>query len=238
MDLTCEERPSDSPFVERIWHSQDSDPGAFISIANNHWGMVVSKIQDKLYFTVRGPEIRATPAFHPENAEFIGIEFKPGTFMHKLPAAMIMDRHDANLPQASSKSFWLNGSAWEFPNYENTDTFVDWLARDGLLRHDPLVGSVLEGRPVELSLRTVQRRFLQTTGMTYNTVRAIERARYATMLLKDGVSILDTVDLAGYADQPHLTRAVKYFIGQTPAQIANPSREERLSFLFKTHVLV
>ncbi len=234
MDLTCEERCSDSPFIERVWRSQDDTPGAFISIANGHWGMVVSKIHGKSYITVRGPETRATPGFQPDDAEFFGIEFKAGTLMPTLPAATIMDRCDANLPHASGHSFWLNGSTWQFPDYDNVETFVDWLVRDDLLIHDPLVGAVLEGRPVGTSLRTVQRRFLQATGITYNTVRSIERARHATQLLKQGVSILDTVDRAGYADQPHLTRSLKHFIGQTPAQIANTSRRERLSFLFKT----
>ena len=74
MDLTCEERLSDSPFVERIWRSQDGDPGAFISIANSHCSMVVSRVQDKTYVTVRGPETYATPAYQPEDAEFFGIE--------------------------------------------------------------------------------------------------------------------------------------------------------------------
>ena len=238
MDLTCEEKLSDSPFVERIWRSQDGDPGAFISIANSHWSMVVSTIQGKPYFTVRGPETSATPAFQPEGSEFFGIEFKAGTFLHKFPAAQIRDRCDANLPQASGQKFWLNGSTWQFPDYENADTFVDWLVRDNLLLHDPVVEAVLQGRRLEMSIRTVQRRFLQTTGMTYNTARSIERARRATILLKQGVSILDTVERAGYADQPHLTRSLKYFIGQTPAQIMNHNRLERLSFLFKTQVLV
>ncbi|MBI1257698.1 MAG: helix-turn-helix domain-containing protein [Chloroflexi bacterium] len=238
MDLSCEERAADSLFVERIWRSKDDNPGAFISIANGHWGMVVSRIHGKNYITVRGPETRATPGFQPDDAEFFGIEFKPGTLMPMLPAATLMDRCDANLPHASSQSFWLNGSTWQFPDYENVETFVDWLVRDDLLIYDPLVGAVLEGRPVDASLRTVQRRFLQATGITYNTVRSIERAREATVLLKQGVSILDTVYRAGYADQPHMTRSLKHFIGQTPAQIANANRSERLSFLFKTHVLV
>jgi hypothetical protein len=238
MDMICEERLSDSPFIQHVWRSRDNDPGAFISIANGSWGMVVSKIHGKRSITVRGPETYATPAYHPDDAEFIGIQFKPGTLMPTLPAATIMDRCDANLPHASGSAFWLNGSTWQFPDYENVETFVDWLVRDNVLIHDPLVGAVLEGRPVATSLRTVQRRFLQATGITYNTVRSIERARQATILLKQGVSILDTVELAGYADQPHLTRSLKHFIGQTPAQLANTNRQARLSFLFKTQVLV
>jgi methylphosphotriester-DNA--protein-cysteine methyltransferase len=80
----------------------------------------------------------------------------------------------------------------------------------------------------------VQRRFLQATGLTQGTVFQIERARYATTLLKQGVSILDSVELAGYADQPHLTRSLKRYIGQTPAQIISESRDKGLSFLFES----
>jgi methylphosphotriester-DNA--protein-cysteine methyltransferase len=83
-------------------------------------------------------------------------------------------------------------------------------------------------------LRTAQRHFLRTTGLTHGAVRQIERARRATTLLQDGVSILDAVHEAGYFDQPHLTRSLKHFIGRTPAQIMDRNRSGQLSFLYKT----
>ncbi len=233
MDLICDERPSDSPFVERVWCSQSGEGGSFISMAQSHWEMVVTKHRGGMTLTVRGPETRATPAFSPLDTEFFGIRFKPGAFMPHMPATMLMDRRDVNLPEATRQSFWLNGSVWQFPNYENADTFVARLVRDDLLVHDPLVNTVLQGQPVEMSSRTVQRRLLQATGLTQGSVYQIQRARYATALLKQGVSILDTVEQAGYADQPHLTRSLKRLIGQTPAQIISKSRTEKLSFLFK-----
>jgi hypothetical protein len=45
---------------------------------------------------------------------------------------------------------------------------------------------------------------------------------------------LDTIHEVGYFDQPHLTRSLKYFIGQTPAQLREKSRPEQLPFLYKT----
>jgi AraC-like DNA-binding protein len=39
-------------------------------------------------------------------------------------------------------------------------------------------------------------------------------------MLCQGVSPVDVAGKAGYADQPHLTRSVKRFLGQTPSQIA------------------
>ena len=55
---------------------------------------------------------------------------------------------------------------------------------------------------------------MRATGLTVKTLRHIDRARRAAALLRDGVSILDVVSLAGYCDQAHLTRSLKYRIGQ------------------------
>ncbi|MBI1881009.1 MAG: helix-turn-helix transcriptional regulator [Chloroflexi bacterium] len=225
MNFIFDERSSDSPFVDTIWRTQSESGGSFISLAESHWGMVVTRQNGKTYLTVRGPETKAMPAPVPENAEFFGIIFKLGTFMPHLPARNLVDG-ETNLPDATSQSFWLHGSAWQFPDYENADTFVERLVREGLLVHEPVVEAALQSQLKELSLRSVQRRFLQATGLTHGTVCQIERARHALVLLQQGVSILDTVDQAGYADQPHLTRSLKHFIGQTPAQIIRLSQPE------------
>jgi AraC-like DNA-binding protein len=225
MKFYFEERPSDSTFVETIWRTQSERADSFTSLAVSHWEMVVMRQKGKLTFTLRGPETKASSALIPEYAEFFGIKFKLGTFMPHLPASKLVD-NGVNLPDATSKTFWLNGSAWQFPDFDNADTFVDRLVRDGLLLREPIVEAALQGQLKALSLRSVQRRFLRTTGLTHNTIFQIERAHRAAELLEQGISILDTVDQAGYADQPHLTRALKHLIGQTPAQIIRTHRAE------------
>ena len=62
MSLIFDERLSDSPFVEKVWWAQSEDSGSFMSTAESHWEMVVTRYQDKTTFTVRGPETIATPA--------------------------------------------------------------------------------------------------------------------------------------------------------------------------------
>ena len=189
--------------------------------------MVVTRYRGKTTFTVRGPETKATPLHYQRTGvEWLGIRFKLGTFLPHFPPGHLLDRRDVNLPEATSQSFWLQGSAWEFPTFENADTFVERLVREGLLVRDPVVQAVLEGQPQELSVRAVQYRFLEATGLTHRTVQQIERARHALTLLQQGASIPDTVYQAGYFDQPHLTRALKRFAGQTPAQIASLSKSE------------
>ena len=237
--LDAEERPSDSPFVTRVWRSDSySESGKpFTSIAEIYYEMVVTKYQGRVTMTVRGPETVATPAYRPPDMEWIGIQFTHGTVIPNLSPGVLKDRCDVDLPGAGDQSFWLHGAAWQFPDFENADTFVDRLVRDGLLVHEPVVSAVLQGQPPSMSLRTVQRRFLQATGMTHGTLSQIRRAHRAAVLLIQGVPILDTVYLAGYADQPHLTRSLKHYIGQTPAQLADPTGDQLLSFLFDTPLL-
>lgn len=234
MDLVCEERLSDSPLVELVWRSQTETENAFTSIAESHYSLVVTRYRGTISLTVRGPETRATPAYGLADMETFGILFKPGVFFSEWAPQRIMDRNDITLPGASANRFWLKGSAWQFPDFDNADTFVSQLVRSQMLVYDPVVDHLLMERiPRDMSLRTMQRRFVQATGMTRVTMHQINRARLAASLLTQGTSILDTIYRAGYYDQPHLTRSLKAYTGFTPAQLLSTTRTSPLSFLYK-----
>ena len=149
--------------------------------------------------------------------------------MPHLPVGALVDS-SVDLPGASGHSFWLHSAACEFPTYDNAETFIAELAKEELLVCDPVVAAALQAQAVDLSLRSVQRRFLYATGLTHGAVCQIERAHHAVALLRRGTSILDTVDQAGYADQPHLTRSLKRLIGQTPGQLSAPVDPLQLSY--------
>src|SRR4029077_18989837 len=102
MFIIFEDRPSDSPLVERIWRSHSERAGPFHSVAASHWEMVVTRREGKTFLTVRGPETKWTTAHCPAEGEWVGIRFKLGTFMPRLPAGDVRDRKDVNLPAASS----------------------------------------------------------------------------------------------------------------------------------------
>jgi hypothetical protein len=224
MQFAFDYRFSDSPFVETIWRTQSEGAGSsFVSVAVPHWEMVVTKQCGRVTLTIRGPETMASPAPIPEDAEFFGITFKLGTFMRWLPVRGLVDR-SINLPGAAGQSFWLHGSTWQFPNFDDADTFVDRLVRQGLLAHEPIAEVALGGPLNGLSARSIQRRFVRATGLTQGAICQIQRARRAMTLLQQGVSISDTVEQSGYADQPHLTRSLRRFIGQTPGQLVTGSR--------------
>jgi len=225
MKFRFDQRPSDSSFVEGVWRTQSQGGGSFTSAAETRWEMVVTRQQGKTTFTVKGPETQARPAPIPEDAEFLGIIFKLGTLMPHLPASKLLNG-GVNLPEATGKSFWLYGSTWEFPTYENADTFVNRLVRGGLLVRDPLVDDVMQDYPLDLSTRTLQYRFQRATGLTHKAVQQIQRARQAAALLEQGCPILDTAYQLGYFDQSHLTNSLRRYLGQTPAQISHALQPE------------
>ena len=230
MLITFADRPSDSPFVERVWQGHSEHAGVFHSIAACHWELVVTRLEGKTTLTVRGPGTKATMADLPAQGEWFGVCFKLGTFMPLMRCSDLRDRNDVTLPNATRRSFWLDGAAWDFPNFENAETFVNRLVRRGLIMADRTIEGALHGKLQNVTTRTEQRRVLQVTGLTRGTIHQIERARRATLLLQRGVPILDVVCEAGYYDQAHLTRSLKHFIGQTPARIARG--EQQLSLLY------
>jgi AraC-like DNA-binding protein len=219
--------------VEKVWRCHSERADTFLSVAANNFEVAITRLGGKCFLTLRGPETRATTMDCPAEGEWVCIRFKVGTFMPRFLPGSLRDHKDVTLPSATSRSFWLNGSALEYPDFDNAETFVERLVKMDILSRDPVVEDTLMGRPGQLSLRSAQRHFLRSTGITYATFRQIERARYATNLIREGVSIFDVVLGTGYVDQAHLTRSLRHFIGETPAKIIQGQKQ--LSFLYQTN---
>lgn len=218
MIVDFDTRLSDLPFVHAIYQARSIGGGSFISNATTQWEMVITKRLGKITLSLRGPETQASSAPIPEDAEFLGIIFKHGTFMPDLPGYKLVDE-EIHLSETEKNSFQLLGDTWQFPNFENIDTFVGRMIRKDLVAHDQVVDDVLRGRTYDLSLRSIQRRFLHVTGLTYKAIQQVKRARKAVELLQSGIPIPDATYQTGYFDQAHLTNSLRRFYGQTPAQI-------------------
>jgi hypothetical protein len=210
MGFIYEERLSDSPYIETITTGRTEGTGSTIRPAECNWHMVFVKLYGQVQAIVVGPLMTSGVVSYGEGAEILWIKFKLGTFMPHLPAKNYLDT-ETILPEASSKTFWLNSSSWQLPDFENVDTFIDRLVRDDVLASDPVVHAALQDQPLDVAQRTIRHRFLRATGLTQTYI-------------KQGLPILDTAFEAGYFDQPHLTRALKQFIGYTPAQIVQMSK--------------
>lgn len=227
-----ENRVSDSPLVERVWRCHSERGGEFASVAASHFEIAITRLRGQTICALRGPETKGTVVDCPGDGEWLGIRFKVGTFMPEFLPGRLRDLNDVTLGGASARAFWLKGSAWEYPSFDNAEEFVRRLARAGLVTRDPAIDGILDAQPLALSARSAQRRFLRSTGITHTAHSQICRFRRALQMLRDGVSIADTVYDTGYFDQAHLTRAVRRFAGMTPAKVQR--RDTQVSFLYKT----
>lgn len=220
MSLLYSERPAESPYVERIFQLTTLRADWPIRPAETHWHLVLARREGQFLPFVVGPWLASGRVQIPDGADILYIKFSLGTFMPHLPANAIADR-ELLMGEGAWNTFWLAGATWECPDFENADSLVERLVRAEVLVHDPLVSRALREEPLgDVAPRTVRHRFLRATGQSLRHLQQARRAMQAADLLEQGVSILDTVATLGYFDQPHLTRALKRFVGHTPAQIA------------------
>src|SRR5512138_579357 len=215
MSIIHKQRSSDSLYVETVTHGWTMSESSTIRPSESNWHMVFVKKHGRTHSLVVGPLTTAGVASWGEGAEVLWVKFKLGVFMPHLPFRDFLDS-EKSLPDAASKSFWLKSSAWQLPDFENADAFVNKLARDEILVLDPIVDAASRDQLLDIPSRTMRHHFLRATGLTQSRIRQMKRAQQATALLQQGVPIVDTVHEVGYFDQPHLNRALKHFIGHTP----------------------
>ncbi len=206
VNIPYESRFSDSPFVAMIWRGRAKNDALPLCPADVHWYLRFLRREGKVRVVAHGPTTQATAVPYSRDDEFLGIRLQPGMFLPHLPPNALVNTA-IDLSEVADNAFWLQGSKWEVPTYDNADTFLDRLLHAGLLVCDPVVAAELQGHVQERTVRSVQMHFLQATGLTQKLCQQIERARSTGALLQHGVSIMDAVFTAGYCDQAHLTLA-------------------------------
>jgi Helix-turn-helix domain len=218
MALRFETRASASPWVDAVWTCTSEQVTEMTSVATVSWGLVFWQREGRAYAGISGPETRTGTAPVPEGASFVGIEFAVGTSLRAVPTPDLVDG-GAELPDATRRTFWLDGVRWESPGPDDAEALVDRLVRAGAVVRDPLVADVRRGHRPAVSRRTIERRFRAATGLTHGAVRQIERVRKASALLAAGASVADVIAKLEYFDEPHLTRALRRYVGRTARQL-------------------
>ncbi len=217
MTFEYEEKQSSSRFVDVVWRTHDTTDGTYLAAADACWDMIFIRSASETRVLLSGPSSKITPVPYQAGNRNVGIRFVRGTFLTHVPATVMVDTTVA-LPLDDEGNFLLAGHGWPVPTYETVDAFIASLEDRGLLSDDPLVLAALHGDAPTASARSVQRHFLQVTGLTANRIRQIVRARSAAAMLQEGQSILDVTHELGYADQAHMTRDLKRLTGYTPGQ--------------------
>jgi AraC-like DNA-binding protein len=211
-------RLSDSHLVQSVTHIAYNEHCAELSFPDGRWDVVIFRSRGRATVLLTGATTHPITSTNNPGDELLCISFKAGVYMPAYAPAGMRDRA-IPLPNPNRGSLSLGSGVFEIPSFENADDFVAKLAKMGLITHDELVDSMLSGEPKAASIRSLQRHFLQATGLTFNFHRQIQRAQCAIALLRQGRAAIDAALEVGYADQSHMINSLKSIMGQTPSQI-------------------
>ena len=165
MSFDYEEKPSSSRFVDVYWRTVDTSDGTYLAAADACWDMIFIRGADGARALLSGPSSTTQEVPYRAGNRNVGIRFVRGSFLTHVPATVMVDTTVA-LPMTPDGLFVLAGHEWAVPTYETVEGFVAELERRALLSDDPLVMSALHGDRPTASSRSVQRHFLQVTGLT------------------------------------------------------------------------
>ena len=218
MQKISETRSSDSPFVQSVTRVRYTGESIDVEPPDGHWAMVFLKHHDQTQILHTGTVTKPVTLRFEKDDEYMGITFKPSTFLPRFPAKQLVNT-GMFLHVLNKRKFWLENDVWEIPSFDNTEVLVKKLVDKRLLATDDIVDRILRDLPKAFSIRSMQRHFMQTTGITLKYFRQIQRAREASTLLQTGTTPLEAALATGYYDQAHMTNSLKKIIGKTPAAL-------------------
>ena len=213
-----EERRPGSPVIECIWQARATRDERYLVPAVEYWDLWFAREPDgQLFAGLAGPTlghrwIRSTIGEHSWGVQLKAHAVLPGVSKHLLLGGE--QRLDVQ-----AGSVMLARHALPFPEFEDLESFTDRLLELDVLRDDDDVRRMLSGDEAGYSERHRQRRVRAATGLTRKQIEQLSRAREAFSLLLQGVPPIECAARCGFADQAHLTRSLRAFHGQTPAQV-------------------
>lgn len=218
MSYTYEEKRIDSLYVDKIWHTYTTSEGVFTASLDGNWDIIIFKNAENVHVTVNGIGKHAVKVPYVADIDSVGIALKPGVFLRDFKGKDIVDSQ-YTLSKGNTSYVEIGKHLFKIPDFESAEIFVDELIKKGILLINSVVSSLDSGGAKGFSDRSLRRHTLSTTGLSPYFFHQIQRAQQATQLLQQGKPIAQVAVETGYADQAHMTKAVKALMGMTPAQI-------------------
>lgn len=207
----------DSPLVAAVSSMAVERPGVMLVPPDGTWDLVFIRDASGMRAIRTGLSTRAVRLWHGGTEEILAISFKASVRMVAADPVASLDK--GYVLRGDERRFTLAGEVFEIPTFSNADVFVERLRKQGLIQPNPAIQAILDGEPIAVSARTLQRQFKLTTGMTHKRFTMIERARLAAESLRKGEAAQNVVHALGFYDQAHLINSLREIVGQTPSQL-------------------
>ena len=215
--LAWRERTSKSKFVASVWTCNTPIATTRTVLADPCISIALISHDGNREVILRGPETKPRNELLMAGYTCTTIRLRPGVILQGFPAQRFVDS-SLLLPADTASRFWFEGVSLHFPGFDTAELLIDQLHNLGYLYHEHSNTKNIRVAN-SLSPRSYFRLIKRTTGLSPYQLHQLERIHQALRLLKHGVPATVVATELNFADQPHLTRAAKQFLGHTPKQL-------------------
>jgi AraC-like DNA-binding protein len=216
-ELTWLERTSNSEFVASVWSCSTSAATTRTILADPCISIALVSKGDNMQVVLRGPETKPSREHLASDYACLTIRLQPGVLLRGFPAQRLIGSSFA-LSVNAARQFRLEGTRFQFPDFDNAELLIDQLHKLGYLRHGVSSDSYAQAAMAP-STRSHSRLIKRVTGLSPYQLHQLQRIHQALRMLKRGMSATAVATELDFVDQSHLTHASKQFLGHTPKQL-------------------
>lgn len=212
-------RPSYNSFIDRVWTTQNISDGVYLATPDGSWDIIVLIQADgtqSVMLTGQATEPANVP--YTAGTSSVVISFAAGAFLPAYPGKKMLNLVEM-LPSVDADHFLLAGKTFKIPTFKTAEDLVDAMFREGVLKMDDVVATILQGNKKALSDRAKQRHFLEVTGLTRKMLEQIQRAQEAVRQLQAGKRPADVAADVGFTDQAHLSKSLGKIMHKKPSSV-------------------
>lgn len=215
-NLYWKERSSELEAIDSVWTGIASEVTPRTVLADPCSSIILVKNKDSAEVILRGPETKPRGDILLPGYTWIGIRLKPGIQLKGFPPHQFTDKFHA-LPADRSGHFEFEGTRLQFPDFENVEQLIEQMYDLGYLSGEAL--DIKQPSGQGMSTKSHSRYIKRSTGLSPYKLHQLQRMAEALRLLRQGIPAAKVASQLGFADQAHLTRTAKRFLGHTPTEL-------------------
>ena len=215
-ELSWRERTSELESIASVWTGNASEITSRTVLADPCISIILVKSKTSGEVILRGPETKPRSEILLPDYIWTGIRLQPGVQLKNFPTQQFTDKF-RTLPADSSGQFEFEGTWLQFPDFNNAERLIEQMHDLGYIS-----GKVLNSQefPTQgMSSKTYSRFVKRSTGLSPYKLHQLQRMAEALRLLRQGMPAATVASELGFADQAHLHRAAKQFLGHTPKEL-------------------
>jgi hypothetical protein len=166
--LAFESQPSNYPYIQALGRVHAASDASFTVVPDGSWGLIVHRSGDTTMAYVTAVTTLPIRVNLRTGDEILSVSLAASVYSPNRSAVALLNKAQPLSAAGGRKVWWSHQRKIELPTMETADRFVAALVKDEQLIVDKTVAAVLAGHTPHTSIRTLQRHFIQTTGMTHN----------------------------------------------------------------------